>query len=239
MAEGRHGTQANSLILKHSGNIVQDIYGEESGRCQFSCPPGQWDLMPGAGYAHPYASHLLFERREVKLTPGFWKVFADYRGVLGDPPPRYELSFGSGTEPIETHPDFITQIGGKPSAPKNGAVFVDAQGKITSDDSLGVFDRFLVSNPDDELLSFAGLESYVDMNSIMWTKTWVTNAMETTGGKVEIDTPDGDAPSFDGRNYLYIGLSSSGVRGGSARHRKSWRLSGPNGWNPKVYGNPS
>lgn len=232
--EGRFGV--SGLILKHSGEIVQDIYGEESGTCVFHCPPGRWDLMPVAGHKHPHASHMLLERRRVRFVPGFWQVAVDFRGVQGNPPPQYELNYGSGTEPIETHPDFESKIAGKPSAPKNGAVFVDAQGNVTQDDSKGVFERFLIKNPDNASLSFGGMDGYVDMNNITWTKTWVTSSMETTGGKVKIDTPEGGAPSFTGRDWLYLGMSSSGIRGGSARNRKTWRLSGPGGWNPVVYG---
>lgn len=232
VGEKRHGL--NGLVLKHSGEIVQDIYGEESGTCVFQVPPHRWDLMPVAGNSHPYAVHLLFERRRVQFTPGFWRVHCDYRGVLGNPPPQYELNYGSGREPIETHPDFESTIAGKPSAPKNGAVFVDAQGNVTEDDDIGVFERFKIDNPDGPP-QFGGVDGYVDMNNITWTKTWVTNSMVTTGGKVKVETPEGSAPSFDGRDWLYLGLSSSGVRGGSARHRKVWRLSAPGGWNKLIY----
>jgi hypothetical protein len=218
MAETRHGR--DGLILKHSGDITQDIYGEESGTCTFQVPPGSWDIMPGAGFEHPQATHMLFERRKVKFSPGFWLVSCDFRGVNGDPPPQYELVYGSGSEPIETHPDFESKIGGKPSAPKNGAIFVGDDGNKTTDDAAGIFDRFLIKNPDDPATSFAGIDAYVDMNNIMWTK---------------IEIPEGGAPTFEGRNWLYLGLSSGGVRGASARHRQTWRLSGPNGWNPKMY----
>lgn len=231
--ETRHGR--DGLILKHSGEIIQDIYGEESGTCMFHCPPGRWDLMPVAGFAHPMAGHLLFERRRVRFTPGFWKVYCDFRGVLGNPPPRYELSLGSGREPIETHPKFESHLAGKPSAPKNGAIFVDAQGNITTDDDLGVFERFLIKNPDDPNLSFGGVDGYLDMNNIIWTKTWISRSVPSTGGKVEIENPEGNAPNFSGRNWLYTGLGSSGVRGGSVRNRKTWRLSGPGGWLAPVY----
>jgi len=234
MAETRHGK--DGLILKHSGDIVQDIYGEESGTCVFQVPPQMWNLMPGLKYPHPYADHLLFERRKVRFTPGFWLVSVDFRGVLGDPEPQYELVYGSGREPIESHPKFETDIAGKPSEPKNGAIFVDAQGDVTRDDDLGVFERFLIKNPDIPDLSFGGMDGYVDMNNITWTKTWVTEEMETTGGKVVIEEPEGNPPTFSGRDWLYLGLSSTGVRGNSARNRKSWRLSGPGGWNSIVYG---
>ena len=239
MAETRHGR--DGLILKHSGDITQDVFGEESGTCVFQVPPGEWDIMPGVGFQHPLATHMLFERRKVKFSPGFWVVSCDFRGVGDDPAPVYELNYGSGTEPIETHLEFSEKIGGLPSAPKNGAVFYDAQGNVTVDDDIGIFEKFLLKNPDgedgDDARSFAGMESYLDMNNITWTKTWVTKDLEMLeGGIVQIEKPEGNPPNFKGRDWLHLGMGSTGVRGGSARNRRTWRLSGPDGWISEVYG---
>lgn len=236
MGDVRYSGDANRLIPSHGGEIVQDRYGEESGTYVFKCPVGRWDLMPGAGFSHPLAPHLLFDRRRVRMTPGFWSVFVDFVGVLGNPEPVYELNEGSGREPIETHDKFESRIAGMPSNPLNGAVFVDGQGVITKDDKVGVFERFLIRDAETGAKnSLAGTDGFVDMSNITWTKTWVQNHMPSVGGKVVIEEPEGSNPSFEGRDWLYLGLSAGGPRGGSVRCRKTWRLSGPGGWNPIVY----
>ncbi len=244
-----HGGGSDQPWLKHSGSVTQDIYGEEYGMVVWQVLAGNWADVPDknstTGGNHPHASYLKFEDRTVTMNSGIWEVKVNYRGIKpvyheGGTPPVYELNYGSGTEPIETHPNFESDIGGKPSAPKNGAVFVDAEGNVTTDDDVGVFDKFLIKNPDKDR-SFGGVDSYLDMNNITWTKTWVTRTMSGLEGSfVNIEDPEDSAseftaPKFKGRDWLYLGCNSTGVRGDSARHRKTWRLSGPGKWNEVIY----
>ena len=245
------GSTAN-LIISSQGSVKMDKYGDHTATCTFKVKPDQWASVPKKGDAHPYATWLMFVKRRVVFTPGYWTVTCDYKGSSydggsdNDVDPVYELNYGSGTEPIETHPGFKTDIGGTPATPKNGAIFVDGNGNLTTDDAVGVFDRFLNKNPDapvggGEAPSFAGVESYLDMNNVTWTKTWVTRADTVVdGGEVKIEVPEDEAPKykcpdFDGRDWLYLGMSTTGSVGGSAKHRKIWRLSGAGGWNPEIY----
>jgi hypothetical protein len=228
MGSTLHGD--GGIIFKHGGEITSDIYGEESASGVFQIPAGAWDLVPGAGFAHPHAPHLLFERRRIIQNPGIWDVTVDFKGVLfqdgGGPEPVYELNRGSGNDPIERHPEFVSRLAGKPSAVLNGAIFLDGNGDPSTDDDFGVFDRFKGSS------DLARVTKYVEMNNITWTKTWVTKTMPTDGGKVKIETPPGGAPSFEGLTWLYLGLSSTGPRGGSCRNRSTWRLGN---WNTTIY----
>jgi hypothetical protein len=230
MASTLHGN--SGIIFKHGGEITSDIYGEESASGVFQIPAGQWDMVPGAGFTHPDAPHLGLERRRVVMNPGIWDVIVDFKGVLlvseQGPPDQYELNRGSGNDPIERHPDFVSRLAGIPSVPKNGAIFLDGNGDESEDDVYGQFDRFGGNSP------LHRVTKYVEMNNITWTRTWVTRTMPTTGGKVKIDTPPGGAPSFDGLTWLYLGLSSTGVRGASCRNRQTWRLGN---WNPTIYSN--
>jgi hypothetical protein len=253
----KHG-QETGLMLKHSGDVHQDIYGEETGTVTYQVFANDWSSVPGPagfssqagdGSSHPYISYLKFESREVNIKPGIWEVKVKYRGIPttyhnnDGTPPVYELNYGSGTEPIETHPNFERYIGGTPSAPKNGAIFVDANGDVTTDDAVGVFERFKIVNPDNADLSFGGIESYLDMNNITWTKTWATKDMSNLNvanlKKVKVDSVEDDplfpAPTFRNRNWLYLGISSTGVRGDSARHKATWKLSGIGKWNKLIY----
>ncbi len=234
------------LIIVGKGVVRMNKYGEHTATCTFKAKAesASLNLFPDKGNSHPFATWLKFTKRTISFTPGFWTCVCEYKGADTDgglPDPVYELSFGTGEEPIETHANFESDIGGVPSAPLNGAVFVDAQGNITDDDAVGVFDRFRLKNPTVGGRSFGGVESYVDMNNITWSKTYVTKtSQDQVGGEVEIQIPeDGGAgfqpPTFDDRDWLYLGMSSTGTIGGSATHRKVWRLSAPGGWNPDIY----
>ena len=58
-------------------------------------------------------------------------------------------------------------------------------------------------------------------------------------------TPDGEAPSPKGRNWLYTGFSASFTSPAKGDRRKKtigtitkeWRLSGWRGWDKDIYGN--
>lgn len=225
------------LILEPGGELVEDRYGLTSGQLRYRMPVGRHDLKPAYNSPHPLASFCLLERRRVVMTPGWWTLICDYAGSEQDESdPEYDLEIGTSREPVETHPRFVTHIGGKPSAPLNGAVFVDETGFPTSDDKLGVFDRFRMLKPNGERNPLAGMSAYEAANQTHWVKSWTSRTRPTDGGAVgKIDNPEGPNPSYDGRNWLYMGLQYR-RRGGAYSIRKIWRLSGPGGWVEAVYG---
>ena len=228
----------NGLIMSNGGTLVTDKYGLTTGTVVYRLPVGRVELQPAFGSSHPYAAFCGLERRELRFTPGFWTLVCDYAGAEQDESdPEYELEIGTGREPIETHPDFVTKIGGKPSAPKNGAVFVDDTGHPTSDDKIGIFDRFRMTLESGERNLMAGVTGYEAANLTTWVKSWTSRSRPSDGGNVGlIDNPEGNPPNYgSGRNWRYMGLSSL-KRGKAHANRKAWQLSGPGGWNEMIYG---
>lgn len=223
----------DGLILQPGGELTTDKYGLTTGQLKFLLKPGRLDLLPVFNSAHPWANFCLLERRKTVQTPGWWTVVADYAGGEQDESePEYELEVGTSREPIETSTRFVSHIAGKPSAPLNGAVFVDGTGHPTSDDALGVFDRFRATI-DGARNELAGVTQYEAANQTHWVKSWTSRARPTDGGNVgKIDDPEGPAPNYPGRNWLYLGLHYV-RRGGAYSIRKIWR-SGD--WSEKIYG---
>lgn len=159
----------------------------------------------------------------------FYRVSYIYEGFIGSlPDPTYELSGTLSEEPIETHPDFAT-FAGTPSAPENGAVFLDPEtNKPTEDDDLGVFSEFTAGG------GKAGVSSYVSPGAL-WTETSFSITKPTGFGDLgEIDTPDGGPPTTGTRDWLLWDFSYR-RRGHVYETRKTWKLSGRSGWDTDIY----
>lgn len=204
----------------------------------FSLPVGRLDLIPRLGTFHPYANFLVSERCRLIFSPGLWKLSVDYVGANADETePQYELSPGTGNEPIEAHDRFLSELAGKPSAPLNGAIFRDPEsGEITASDVPGTweFDRFSVLKADGTLNPFAGQEEFISQNNTVWTKTW-TSRTKPESYRVSIRDPDGDAPDYGGdSNWLALPIAYT-KRGLVFSCRAQWIASGRRGWNPDVY----
>jgi hypothetical protein len=162
----------------------------------------------------------------------FYRVTYTYEGFLGRlPEPTYVLSSSLSEEPIELHPDFA-EFAGTPSSPNNGAVFIDPEtGKKTTDDNKGVFREFAFSGGD----GFAGIESFLSPGATWQEISFSTNRPSDLGRLGQIDNPSGSNPSFgSGRNWIYSAADYT-RRGGIYEIRKTWLLSGRNGWKSELY----
>ncbi|CAB4159142.1 hypothetical protein UFOVP736_27 [uncultured Caudovirales phage] len=227
----------NAKILEHSGKVKSDRFGLWTGRCRWSILATRSDLLPLIGELHPLADWMKVEDRDITFAAGRWLVDCSYVGVEPiDPVPVYELQRNTNTEPIETHEKFVTTIAGKPSAPLNGALFVDEDGNPTADDKRGIFHRFRLVLESGERNPFAGMTGYLSASNTLWTKSWTSRTKPTDGGAVgKIDTPEGGPPSFSGCTWIYSGLQFT-ERVDIYSVRKVWMLSAPGGWNSVVYG---
>lgn len=143
------------------------------------------------------------------------------------------IDFTTSQEPIESHPDFVTDIGGTPLAPKHGAYF---------DATTGEFLGFPVVDPDEpaQLPSrFAGLRSYLmpqevaTSNSIEYDYP-TPEQIESIGRVVE---PDVFLPALPGnRSWVNNGIRVQNIGNVYFRTQKVLMLSGPRNWIPEVYG---
>lgn len=143
------------------------------------------------------------------------------------------VDFTTSQEPIESHPDFVTHIGGTPTEPLHGAYF---------DATTGEFLGFPVVDPDNptQLPSlFAGLRSY-----LMPQETFVSNSVEFAyPDPAEIDNigkvfdPALPLPALPGeRNWLNTGIRVQNIANVYYRTQKTGMLSGPRKWLQPVYG---
>lgn len=231
-----HGEQG--LVLKQA-SMQTDKAGLSTGSATFT-----YNLVgaesvgpmprPNGGDAHPKVAWLLCEKRNLTWGPGLATIQCEFAGLdpdaEDDTEPVFELNIGSGEVPIQLHPAFVTDLGGSPSAPLNGAIWVDSQGRATADDDVGIFERFAITS------DLKGVESFFDSNNVTWRMRYTSRYRPTDGGTVaSIDTPQGDPPSFgNDRNWLYSGMTYS-QRAGVFSVSKEWRLSLRGGWNALIY----
>lgn len=227
------------LVLAPEGEILVDRAGLWTATCLYTVPKDRLDLVPALGSPHPHAPFLWLESLRLRFTPGLWKVFAAYAGVQQDETePVYDFNPGTGNEPIETIDNFVSAVAGSPSSPINGAIFRDpATGDISTDDAVGVFDRFSIMK-DGAQNPWAGLQEYLAVNNTTWTKSWTRRSKPSGAARpLTVTTnPAGNPPSFDGANYNWLQFPVAFSQRGSAYEcRQVWMLSGPRGWNRVVY----
>lgn len=124
------------------------------------------------------------------------------------PPPVYELDRSTGNEPLETHPKWVTDIAGKPSAPKNSAIFVGPDGTISTDDATATFKEFAAVGTDGQKNPWVGRSDYLVAGSI-FKKTYCSYSPPGDMGSVgHFSSPDGPAPSPPaGYDWFFLGES--------------------------------
>jgi len=143
------------------------------------------------------------------------------------------VDFTTSQEPVESHPDFVTEIGGTPNTPLHGAVF---------DVRTGEFLGFPVVDPDepDQLPSrFAGIRSYYmpqeTFNSTTVEYDYPSPEEIATIGQVFV--PDANLPVLPGtRSWLNTGIRVQNIGNVYYRTQKTGMLSGPRNWIPEIYG---
>jgi hypothetical protein len=227
------------LMTESPGQLVTDIYGLDTCTAVFKCPSDRFDLVPLMFSYHPLFPWVNMERRRLDVSPegnrGYLVITGEFAGVAGSTEPIYELDLGLSEEPIQTHHKFVSEIAGTPSAPLHGAIFLDSEGSITEDDSLGVFDKF-ITTIDGDLNPFAGLESYLDFSNAIWRRTVLQTFPPVDLYQLGyIDYPDGPFPAlYAGQNWLFVGESYI-QRGLVYSVKTEWRASGRRGWNSTIY----
>ncbi|MDR0532711.1 MAG: hypothetical protein LBH01_02030 [Verrucomicrobiales bacterium] len=231
----------DGLLLADGVEITTDRYGLDTSECLFSCPTDKVLQFRNSGLTnHPIFAWLEREKQTIKMSPGLSAITCYYAGILDiNTEPVYELCIGEAQEPIETHPEFVSKIGGKPSVPLNGAIFLDKYGNPTDSDAEGIFERFRIWTGEAYASGknrFAGVSSYMDASQVRWKKNWcsVIRPYDITSLS-DINYPEGPYPSLGkGRNWRYVGLTYQ-QRGLCYTITKEWQASGAGGWIPQIY----
>ena len=175
-----------------------------------------------AGSTHPeFPSLLVYSNEITQGKGGIGTLAVESRGNVGGlPDPTYTLDRATHNEPLSTHPLWTTQIAGTPSAPLNGAIFVDpTTGATSTDDSTAIFKGWTAGS------IFEGIEDYLLAGST-WTSTYASYDQPDLSGVGQIGDPDGPAPTApDNCFWIYTGGSST-YQGSVYRVQETWLLTG-------------
>jgi len=218
------------LVIENPGELMTDRYGLSTCTTVWRAPADfPFGSLPGIGAVHPLYGGLAMERRRVQKQEGYYTVTGEFAGLLA-PATRsdsvFELSIGVQDEPIVSHPNFKSAIGGTPSNPLHGAVFLGPDGLPSTDDGTANFAYF--SNTSD----FAGIESYLAADFMTWRERFVCNFL-VYGSIGRIQAPSGPAPPAT--NWLLICVSFE-QRATALFVTNEWRAGGRRGWNSAIYG---
>ncbi len=208
----------DGMWLESYGQLHTDIYDLSSATAVWVSPADRM-VYPLMGSVHPIWGFLSMERRTVSVEYGYCRCTGEYAGFEGKPQEVVEWSSGVSEEPIQTHPKFAN-FAGRPSAPLNGAIFIDFEtGAKTTDDSRGVFEKFW-SNPPN---SFAGVTSYL-VPVLVKRSTQVASQPTAYTSQV---------------GKLNFGMLCTNVtinrRGRVYQTTVEYRGAGPRGWNTSIY----
>jgi len=245
------------VIITDYGSLKVDKKGLATCTAVFKTKQASWLSLPGLSAVHPIFGFIGADSFEISFKDGWAMSTVNYAGL--DPTskdkgnddeskPVYELVIGLNEEPIETHPDFKTKIGGTPMEPIHGARFereavTGGVDKIASEKSkeptsnagyvfkdFEIFDNAGVLNPK------AKISSYLNANQITWKKSFTRKQSLTALSKAgKIGKPDGPYPSFGGEGtWLNMGTSQT-QKGIAFTCSTEWRFSGRRGWDKDIY----
>lgn len=242
MPEIANGVKEQS-ILQWEESGTDDRYGVDTITLTEKIPKSKFpELLRSKFSVHPRFPGMAMSKRSwQREASGFYTVTYQYEGILLElPEATYDLDSTLSEKPIQLHPDFVSVLAGKPSEPKNGAVFIDpATNDRTYSDEIGVFKEFAATVPDLELGEMVknpkgGIESYEDP-AATWTKTSiVTTRPSTLRALNAIEDPDGPNPTLSDRTWKFSAVSYQ-KRGSIYMVRETWRMSGTGGWDADVY----
>lgn len=187
---------------------------------------------PALRSPHPIWSYLHMEKRRLEITPGFLVITGEYCGITGGRTESiFECTYGEVEEPIQTHPDFTGSIAGKPSAPENGAIFVDVEtGQVSTDDTRGVFTEFRATGTAND---FSGVTSFLSPQATM-RETWISTSPVIAVGLGHLNSPPFSVALPSGANWLLSGVSFQ-QRASIYVNTLEWKSSGRRGWNSLIY----
>jgi hypothetical protein len=237
-----------NVSLQEPGVLSTDKYGISSCTAKWRTPVDGWTNLPRINSNHPIFSTLTAIHRNISIN-GPW-AYADIEYEGRDPlegnassTPIYELSRALNEDPISTHPDFVSKIGGTPTHPLNGAVFEwpanpgwgKTDGVTPAHSDVGaVFVQFTLIGPDGKKNPYAKLETYLNPSKATWRKTWVATSKPTTNDGGKLQTPPGNPPSINGGVWLNMGITVT-QRGSVFMCSEEWMGSGPNQIPPALY----
>jgi hypothetical protein len=132
MSRKNHGT-IPGLVRQPGRTLVLKQDDSATGQVKYRCEAGSaFGLAPSIGSPHPDSAQVLCYNTSITILENeIAEITCNYPGIFRDPN-IYPIEFigNVGEEPIETHKDFVSKIGGTAASPKNAASSVWRPGSL-------------------------------------------------------------------------------------------------------------
>lgn len=218
--------QERGLVIQPDRTIEESNDFSLRGSVEYEVTLANQALLPGIHSFHPDNPALLMHSYSRKKTrSGVIKQSSQYIGIESDPTPYIVQWPGNNSrEPLETHPDFETELAGTNGAALNGALFESTTGEFQ-----GFFDP--------EVKDLYGSRSYITPSPILNLSWWTYKLPDTSNeGKILTKLPKGVKVkgSENIKDWLILGIPYREV---GFLYNVTMQLmgSGPNGWSQKIY----
>ena len=222
----QQGKSLNGLVIQPGRQLVFKQDGSVSGQVTYKCDASRaFALRPGIGSPHPdYGRAQCFNATVTVNDAGLAEILCDYLGIMSDPTiPIIEFVGNTGEEPIETHRNFVSSIGGTNADPKNSAQF---------DQETGEFIGF----PPDAGHNLGGVRGYLNPACTVRVTFYTSSSSWGLYQLGDIAWPPGGVPNPpDSRNWLKTNWSRRNF-GLIYQITEEYTASGKRGWNPTIYG---
>lgn len=219
---------ASAGYLTPGATVTYNSDGTITGTAKYAY--AQTDTPAVIGNTHPDDSRATAVSYTLEFDEVFQYAVIQYRGVWSTSVVRVDVQAALQANPIETHPNFTSTLGGTPSGPLNGAVF----------DANGVF----LGWPAGSALNLGGVRFYLAAaNTYRFTAATTSAsavasavgnigavASSVTGGGLTISQSDG----FMLQNVT-VDYESVGAGVTVYTYSEVWVSTQPPGWNTNIY----
>ena len=225
---------ANTIIGSYTGvlmpgaTLIYESDGTITGTAKYAYPQGS--AVSIIGNIHPDDSRPTCVSELHEYDEVFQYVTGTFRGVWSSSNYRVDVQTGLQANPIETHPNFVSTLGGTPGSPLNGAVF----------DTNGVF----LGWPAGSSLNLGGVRYYLAAaNTYRFTAATtsggtVATAIAATGqiassisaGGLTVSQANGFMLQNVTVDYQYVGAGVTVYT-----YTVVWVSTQPPGWNTSIY----
>jgi hypothetical protein len=234
MAATQHGTLLSKLLNTNPGGTIEfsrdgSVTATETYECAWK---DGLDLAPKRYITqHPDYPTLIADDIIITREPGdVAQIRVKYVGLPSNndvSPPNEETNCSASQVPIDVHPKFVSDIGGKKGSPKHNAQF----------DDKNKFTNFPVTESDNTTLNiYAGVQVYYEARTT-FTRNFISTEKindYSDVGKIASPKPTG-APQIGAKgNYLLMNRVQN-RQGGIYRITETFAGSGDNGWDPVIY----
>lgn len=228
MARKQRGNSLAQPQLQPGAVITDEQDFSTKGHAVYVGDVSSYSQRPARGDEHPLDNGcLLYACQTTALKLGKLQYDCDYLGLSEDPTPYFLEFVGSvGEEAIETHPNFVSTIGGTPSAPINNAQF---------DATTGEFLGFPADAPAD----LGGVRTYFRPSVIARVSYWTLETPNPgpLGHVVDPDTIPGLVLPPNCLDLLVTNFGYRQVTPLKPPYQITVEMlaSGPDGWNLLIY----